>query len=158
MTRNRRNKVKFIKELEEHPIIERACRKLGTSRATFYRWKQEDPEFKAIVEAAQDIGRTKINDFAESKLIENISANQHAAIVFWLRHNMRRYRPHEIRLYIDENKRLTSNNKQWVSSFDWLIGQIGNDNMLKILRKDPKTFWAEIEKEIEKQRKELDEI
>lgn len=94
MIKNRRGKkAKFLAELEENPLVERACKKLSISRATFYRWKVEDAEFRVAVELAEERGREKITDFAESKLFENMQNNQFQSLKFWLQHNTTRYSP-----------------------------------------------------------------
>lgn len=82
-----KDKDRLLKELEEHPSITRACLKLKLARATFYRWCSDDPLFKIHAEWAQVHGRSRINDFVESKLLENINAGMQSAIVFWLAHN-----------------------------------------------------------------------
>ena len=85
--RKAKDKQRLLEELEENPLITRACRKLNIGRATFYKWCSEDPLFKIHVEWAQNHGRSKVNDFVESKLLENINAGMQSAIVFWLAHN-----------------------------------------------------------------------
>jgi len=68
------NNKKFILELleEHHGIVTSACKSLGLARATFYKWCNDDPEFKASVE---EISETAI-DFVESKLMEKINGVQ----------------------------------------------------------------------------------
>src|SRR5665647_3140882 len=97
-----RKKTRLLIELEPNPLVERACKKIGISRATFYRWCESDPVFKSDALGAQDRGRDKLTDFVESKLLENISTNQHAAIAFWLSHNTTRYRAYPTKLYIED--------------------------------------------------------
>ena len=94
MIKNRRGKkAKFLAELEENPLVERACKKLNISRATFYRWKADDADFRLEVEEAEERGREKITDFAESKLFENMQNNHFQSLRFWLQHNTTRYSP-----------------------------------------------------------------
>lgn len=81
----------LLKELENNPLIERACKKIGIARSTFYRWCSADPAFKEAVEAAIAKGRDKMNDFAESKLLESISFGNLQGIRYWLDHNSKRY-------------------------------------------------------------------
>lgn len=103
MIKNRRGKkAQLLKELQDNPTIERACRKINISRATFYRWLKEDSQYKTEVEEAQEIGRGKITDFAESKLFENIQNSHFASIRFWLQHNTNRYSPKSTTFYSDE--------------------------------------------------------
>lgn len=62
-------------------IVSVACRKVGISRQTHYRWCQEDDNYdrasKEIIEATID--------FVESKLFENIQDKKEASIMFYLK-------------------------------------------------------------------------
>lgn len=49
-------------------IVSDACLQVGIGRTTFYRYVKEDPEFKAAVDAVQDVAL----DYVESKLFERI--------------------------------------------------------------------------------------
>lgn len=87
----RTQKRSILNELGDNPLIERACKKIGIARSTFYRWCDADSEFKAKAEIAIEFGRGKLNDFAESKLMEAISTGNVQAIRYWLDHNSKRY-------------------------------------------------------------------
>lgn len=54
---------------------------LKISRAIFYVWKKEDPEF---AQAVEDIEEGLI-DFAESKLMKKINDDDNTAIIFFLK-------------------------------------------------------------------------
>lgn len=86
-----RAKAKLLKELERMPIIEVACQRVGVSRATYYRWVNEDNSFEGEVECARERGVFLVNDMAESKLIGDIKEGQPAAYKFWLTHRHRSY-------------------------------------------------------------------
>ena len=62
-------------------IVSVACRKIGIARQTHYRWRQEDPDYKA---KADEIIEATI-DFVESKLFENIQDKKEASIMFYLK-------------------------------------------------------------------------
>ena len=62
-------------------VITTACRVVGINRTTFYRWLNEDKEFRSRVE---DIENVAI-DFAESKLHEQIADNNTSATIFYLK-------------------------------------------------------------------------
>lgn len=62
-------------------VISMACRKVGVSRAQFYKWKEVDAEF---AEAVENIVEEQ-KDFVESKLLENINKNDTQSIVFYLK-------------------------------------------------------------------------
>lgn len=83
---------KLVTELERTGIPLTACSKVGVSRSTYYRWRQEDVVFKLQTDEAIQIGRENITDLAESKLVKNIGDGNQRAIEFQLRHNDSRYR------------------------------------------------------------------
>lgn len=82
-----RVKALYIEQLRKTPIIQIACEKVNISRATFYRWKADDPEFGQKVDDAQIEGRLMVNDLAESMLIRGIKEANMGAITYWLKHH-----------------------------------------------------------------------
>ena len=58
------------------------CEKSGISRATYYRWKKDDPDFREKAEEALMDGESLINDMAESQLISAIRDQNMTAIIF----------------------------------------------------------------------------
>jgi len=93
MSRNQlTDKKRLLAKLEKTPIIEAACKAVGLPRSTFYRWCKNDPEFAEQCDEVieQSVGR--INDLAESQLINAIKNQNMSAITFWLRHHHRSYR------------------------------------------------------------------
>lgn len=85
------NKNKILEILKEMPIIEVACKKAGIGRATYYRWRREDKEFRRKSEDAMGQGIEFINDMSESQLITLIREKKMPAITLWLRNNHPRY-------------------------------------------------------------------
>lgn len=73
-TNTRAQKRSILDHLGDNPLIERACKKVGIARSTFYRWCDADLEFKRTAEDAIALGRDKMNDYVESKLLEAINA------------------------------------------------------------------------------------
>lgn len=144
-------KGRFLKLLEENPFITSACGKLGISRSTFYRWCDKDNVFAKNVEVAQQKGRDKLNDFAESKLLENIQTNMHQAIAFWLQHNSKLYRPYTARLYADENEQQRQEFLKMQHLLDELANNVGVEELLKLAGHDPETFKAKVQKELKDQ-------
>ena len=69
LERQIKDKETLLEVLKEMPIIQVACKKAGVSRATYYRWQQEDKEFKRKSRDALDHGIEFINDMSESQLI-----------------------------------------------------------------------------------------
>ena len=82
-----KNKQQVIDQLKFNPIVQIACQKSGVSRATFYRWRSEDEEFKKQTETAIKDGVLLINDLAESQLLAAIKEQNLTAIIFWLKNH-----------------------------------------------------------------------
>lgn len=82
----------FIEQLAKTPIVLVCCEKLDVSRASFYRWKADDPVFAAKVEESLSNGRLLVNDLAESQLITAIKNGNIMSIMYWLRHNHKTYK------------------------------------------------------------------
>lgn len=98
IARQEKQKKLLIEHLKKIPIIQIACEKLGISRSTYYRWRDEDPEFENIATEAVNKGKSIINDMAESKLIAGIQGNNMTAIIYWLKHNHKNYRERKPKL------------------------------------------------------------
>ena len=92
MRKTRKLVSELLAELERTGIPLTACSKVGVSRSTYYRWRQDGIVFKLQADEAIRIGRENITDLAESKLVKNISDGNQRAIEFQLRHNDSRYR------------------------------------------------------------------
>ena len=69
----------------------RACKTVGIARSTLYRWMENDTFFRDAVRDAQEIGQDTMNDYVESKLIENARNGVPRSIEFFLRHNNPKY-------------------------------------------------------------------
>jgi hypothetical protein len=87
------SKSTVIKQLKKTPIVQVSCKKVGISRATFYRWKKEDKTFANDAESAIEEGLGLINDMAESQLITAIKEGNLTGIIFWLKNHHRQYSP-----------------------------------------------------------------
>ena len=89
--RKEKDKQLLLDALKEMPIIQVACKRAGISRATYYRWQQEDRDFKRKSLDALDDGIEFINDMSESQLITLIKEKKMPAIAMWLKNNHKRY-------------------------------------------------------------------
>jgi len=98
--RQEKEKELVLKNLRKTPIIQIACDRAGISRATYYRWRNEDKEFKKIADGAIREGELFINDISESQIISLIKEKNWPAISFWLKHNHPKYAN---RIEIDAN-------------------------------------------------------
>lgn len=90
----KKNKVKnaFLEQLRKIPIVTVACEKVGVSRNSVYRWKNEDEEFSKEMETALADGEALVNDMSESQLLSLIQEKNWSAISFWLRHRNPKFR------------------------------------------------------------------
>jgi hypothetical protein len=70
--RQAKNKDKLLEQLSKTPIVQIACEKTNVSRATYYRWRQEDSEFAEKADKAIGYGNLIMNDVAESQLLSLI--------------------------------------------------------------------------------------
>ena len=91
MKNQSREKKLIIERLNKTPIIQFACEQTGVARATFYRWRKEDPKFNKDVESALNAGSDIINDMAESQLLSAIRDKNMTAIIFWLKNHHQAY-------------------------------------------------------------------
>jgi len=75
-------KESLLKALEKSlGIVSTACEALGISRTTYYKYYNEDKEFKHSVDSISDIAL----DCAESQLFELIKEKNVTAIIFYLK-------------------------------------------------------------------------
>jgi hypothetical protein len=101
----RKNKEEsFLNQLEKVPNISLACEKLGISRNTVYRWRNDDPEFNKKVNSALESGILGISDLAESKLIGLINQGSLRAIMYWLENNSSRYSRPNLKEFREKSK------------------------------------------------------
>jgi len=87
-----KQKAAVLEHLKEAPVVQFACKKSGIGRATYYRWRTEDPEFAAAADKAIEEGIQTTNDLTELQLINLTRDRKMSAIAFWLRHNHPRYK------------------------------------------------------------------
>lgn len=60
--------------------VSACCQQIGISRATFYEWRQKDPDFD---EAVREINERAL-DFVEGQLFQGIRAGNAKLIIFYL--------------------------------------------------------------------------
>ena len=97
-----RKKQELLKILPETPIIATACRKADVSRATYYRWLEEDKVFAKEIETALTHGREFGSDMAESVILGKIAEKDLGAAKYFLEHNNERYMPPERKIKRDK--------------------------------------------------------
>lgn len=89
--RKEEDKKALLEQLSKLPIIQVACQKAGISRATYYRWRNEDKKFAKDADVAIEEGVQMINDLSESQLITAIRNNNFSAVRFWLMNRHKAY-------------------------------------------------------------------
>lgn len=83
----------FLTELEKLPNVLHACKTVGISRQTVYRWCKEDPGFEAAMVKALKEGIANMNDITESQVYRMIQDKNWSAVRFWLQHHHPSYKP-----------------------------------------------------------------
>lgn len=91
--RIKRQQEKLLEALAESGNVSFACKRVGVSRDTYYRWRKEDEEFLVKVELAIASGKAFVNDLAHSQLIRNIQNGDMGAIKFQLANCHEDYHP-----------------------------------------------------------------
>lgn len=81
----------ILEEMENNPNVSVACKKVGISRNTVYRWCKEDLQFKESLDEASALGTDSINDLAESKIISAIASGNLKASQYWLDNHKKEY-------------------------------------------------------------------
>ncbi len=93
MSRNQQqDKKQLLAQLAKTPIVEAACKQIGLPRSTYYRWRKEDEVFAEACDETIELSIGRINDLAESQLINAIKDRNMSAITFWLKHHHVSYR------------------------------------------------------------------
>jgi len=80
-------KKKLLEALERHlGLVTPACRELGISRDTYYRYYNEDEDFRNKVEEINEITL----DFAENQLFRKIREGSERSILFYMKYKARK--------------------------------------------------------------------
>jgi hypothetical protein len=77
-------KKQLLERLTKNFTIASACNAVGIDRKTFYRWIEEDPDFKA--KAYENIQECKkdVTDMANTRLVKQIENGNLTAVMYWL--------------------------------------------------------------------------
>lgn len=81
----------LLRELANMPIVEVACKRASVSRASYYRWRNEDEEFKQASDQALMNATELMSDMAESQLLNSIKDGNMTGIIFWLKSHREAY-------------------------------------------------------------------
>lgn len=90
--RIKQDKEEFLKLLSETiGVVSAACQRKGISRTTYYKWYDQDPEFRKKVER---IKREQVG-YVEDRLLKAIADDNIAAIIFYLKCKHPEFRPRQ---------------------------------------------------------------
>ena len=81
--RIRKQQAKILEYLAESGNVSYVCKRVGISRETYYRWRDED-EFAVVSDAAIRDGKEFVNDLAHTKLMQSIQEGYFPAVKFQL--------------------------------------------------------------------------
>lgn len=73
-------KEKILEHLTESGNVSFACKRVGLERKTFYRWIEADSIFSDEASEAIALGKSYLNDLAQTHLIRNIQEGDMQAI------------------------------------------------------------------------------
>lgn len=84
--RVRKEKSAFLEALDRTKgIVRTACRQAGVSRSTFYRWYDEDADFRDKVDDVKELQK----DFAESLILKKIEEEDTTMLIFYAKTQMK---------------------------------------------------------------------
>lgn len=81
----------LIEHLKKTPIVQIACERSGVSRASYYRLRKDDEEFRRMTDDAIIEGEMLVTDMSESQLISLIRDKNFPSIHLWLRTHHPKY-------------------------------------------------------------------
>jgi hypothetical protein len=102
MAKHNYERSRLIEILRERPHIGYACKKVGISRMTFYRWMKDIASFRDEVSDAMEQGRSIWTEIAEAALLKNVKEGRSGDIKYYLSNNSPTYMSEKKR---PENKR-----------------------------------------------------
>jgi len=160
MRKSKRTVKSLLTELEKTGIASNACSKLSIARSTYYRWYNDDIDFRMAADKAIEAGRANMVDFAESKLVQNVNEGNQRAVEFYLKSNDSRYRSYHGRELQEFKDILEDRNRKDFASLESipriLMDMIPSETLIEIfdlenqpnIEKSDKDFAHDIEKAI----------
>ncbi len=89
--RQAREKSALLEKFRRMPILQIALDQTRVSRSTYYRWLDEDEQFKTNAAESIAEGEQFITELSESKLLSLINKEHFPAIHLWLRSHHSKY-------------------------------------------------------------------
>ncbi len=91
VTKRKAEQDKLIECFRQIPIIEVACRKSNVVRGTYYRWMEDDSDFRDRAGAALTEGEDFISDKSEAQIVALVGEKHFSAAKYWLSHHRSKY-------------------------------------------------------------------
>lgn len=95
---------KFIEEIIINPNVSSACKKIGITRNTVYRWMMEDIDFANEYNKARDLGIEYLNDIARNQHLKHLQNGAPWAIKYQLDNHDKAYIRPRNKNYWDEKE------------------------------------------------------
>ena len=89
--RQAREKAKLVEQFKKMPIVQIACERAAVSRATYYRWLEDEPAFRDSAMAAIAEGEAFISDKSEAQLLVLVGKEHFGAVRYSLEHHSEKY-------------------------------------------------------------------
>lgn len=89
--RQTRQQTVLLEKLRRMPIIQISLEQANIARSTYYRWRDEQDEFKKAADAAIIEGEEFITELSESKLLSLINKEHFPAVQLWLKAHHPKY-------------------------------------------------------------------
>ena len=124
------DKKRFLEALSKTPFIVYAAKQVGIDKATIYRWKEKDKNFRKNVEVSLGYGRAGYCDAAESQLLKKVNQGDFKAIKFYLENNDKRYiKPRPVNFFVtDKDEGITLSRKR-IDELNKMIGHIPDEKV-----------------------------
>lgn len=103
--KDKETKTKLLEELQKYGNVWYACKRLGVHRSTYYRWFDQDKQFKKLAQMAVKHGQENFCELAEYALGKRLEAEDIIAIKYALSHISPRYKPSRTSKVILEHHR-----------------------------------------------------
>jgi hypothetical protein len=110
--RQAKEKEILLEQLKKYPIQLLACEKAGIGKATYYRWRNEDPEFAKAVEDAMAEGDEFFNDMSEHQLLSLVKEKFWPAIHYRLEKRHPKYNKTKVEINLPLDVEFNHNQKQ----------------------------------------------
>ncbi len=85
--RQRKDKDKLTEQFKKIPILQIACERAAVSRATYYRWLEDDSVFRDAAMASIAEGEAFLSDKSEAQIVSLVGEKHFGAAKYYLEHH-----------------------------------------------------------------------